>query len=775
MNKTFKRIITMALILALLVCGAFPVTAEEEELYLSDLRLIYAEDYSEALDILEDSAFEGYELLDENLNDNTGKTGVFLAYKVTTDIEDAITDIAVMQMNGGYREGNYQEMIKQSYVEYKKMGENYLVAIDYFNKAYDEGHYLAQIAHRQLNFYYVKTEGVTEIPSFEGERIGDIFYSGIEVGELATMFMEGNVYALDNIRSLISMGVSYNENGKTYLENVAEEAKKLAADSLIYAGEDYRELAAIIAPTIVTFRDMFKELEAVEDDLDYSDSEDTDLELQYMEYKVMVEMMRGVEYPTKDSTLYDFCKKYTLNKEDYSSLYPLVAALNEGQEAMTRVAHFYDVVRYSMTLESNEDIETELAALDEEYGECPFNVYTGVDRTIYYDSFALTSEAYRADAFTESGLSAALFDGKDSGLNVAAKVVGYIGAAYIGYGLAQRGYAAWTAKKAMDIYKHKSDLALEQFANNETLGNVFNFNGDLPKDAINDLFEICVKRQDNFVYSEVSSWSVVQKFNHLDKYFNADLMGKNNGYLDSFLQIKSEFARYSGNDAFLKSAKEAAEKATQKATESATVLRGCFVIGGILMLISAAKLGYSTWHYYHPKYDSIPIAMVDLIETPDGDRYIKYDVVYELEAQDDGKYIAADLNAFEAQRWNALYYTKSYEAGKPLLADEFVLSSRNNVPAKDYMPVHRFGEVVCYDLNKYNFNDDYSIYLSIKQSQNQKSAVADVPKLIGSVFSPETIVLSSSLGIAAGVGATIGMQKLAKTKRPKKESTDEAV
>ena len=80
-------------------------------------------------------------------------------------------------------------------------------------------------------------------------------------------------------------------------------------------------------------------------------------------------------------------------------------------------------------------------------------------------------------------------------------------------------------------------------------------------------------------------------------------------------------------------------------------------------------MGVSVYNYYNPSYDDIPTAMVDLIETKDGDRYIKYDVVYEAEAQKDGSYAAGDLNAFKANRWNALYYTKSYEAGKPLLAD----------------------------------------------------------------------------------------------------------
>ena len=759
----------MALVLALFVCGVLPVTAEEEELYLSDLRLIYAEDYSEALDILEDSEFADYELLDENLNEDTGEIGVFLAYKVTTDIEDAITDIAVMQMDGGYREGNYQEMIKQSYSEYKEMGENYLVAIDYFNKAYDAGHYLADIAYRQLNFYYVKTEGITNVPSFEGERIGDIFYSGIEADELATMFMEGNVYALDNIRSLISMGVSYNENGKTYLDNVAEEAKKFAADSLIYAGEDYNDLAALIAPTIVTFRDMFKELEAVEDDLDYSDDEDTDLELQYMEYKVMAEMMREVEYPTKDSTLYDFCKKYTLNKEDYSSLYPLVAALNEGQVAMTKVAHFYDVVRYSMTLESNEEIEAALAELQEEYGEYPFNIYTGVDRTIYHDTFALTSEAYRADAFTEDGLSAALFGDDLAALNIAATVVGSVGACMLGVGLARYGYLKWGASKANNLLKAQEGYAYDSFSSTQDYSGRIgdsSYTSWTPKGATNRFYDNLTQNGYN-LDPNFESWRFEDQMNYLNKFYNNN---PNAPYLTQFSKFNGQVNRYVNNQSAVMSAKDNAEIATQSLNNGMNFVYGMCIVGGIMMLSSAITLGIGIINYYNPDYSDIPTSLVDLIETTDGDRYIKYDVVYEAETREGGDYAAADLNAFEAQRWNALYFTKSYEAGKPLLADEFVVSYRNNVPEEGYTPVHRFGEIICFDLNKYNYNDDQSIYLSVKQSENQKAAVADVPELVGSMFSTNVMVLAGGLGMAAGAGATIGMQKLVRKKKSSTES-----
>ena len=103
MKKMTKSIISMLLSITLLFLATVPVFAagEVEEEYLSDLRIIYAESFEEAVEILGDSDLEGYGLLDANLNANTGKIGVYLAYQTTTDIEDAITDIAIMQMTGG--------------------------------------------------------------------------------------------------------------------------------------------------------------------------------------------------------------------------------------------------------------------------------------------------------------------------------------------------------------------------------------------------------------------------------------------------------------------------------------------------------------------------------------------------------------------------------------------------------------------------------------------------------------------------------------------------
>ena len=94
-----------------------------------------------------------------------------------------------------------------------------------------------------------------------------------------------------------------------------------------------------------------------------------------------------------------------------------------------------------------------------------------------------------------------------------------------------------------------------------------------------------------------------------------------------------------------------------------------------------------------------------------------------------------------------------------------MLSNASNKPAKNYAPVHRFGEVVSYDLNKYNFDYDSCIYLSVQQSKNQKAAVANVPSIIGSMFGNGLWLLVGSAGAVVGVGGTMLTQFFIKKKK----------
>ena len=773
MKKVFNGMIAAILAIAAICTLAVPAFAAEDEEYISELRLVYAEDYEEAKEIIAEGEFKEYKVLNENLNADSGEIGVWLAYKTTTNIEEAITDLAVMQMNGGYSEGNYQEMLKQSYDEYVAMGQIYLDAINYFVEAYDAGDYLADAAFRQLNFYNIVSKGIPEdeIPTFEGERLGDIFYEGIDEYELATIFFQGNSYVLDNVRSLLAMGVSYNEDGKTYLDKVGDAAAEMKDDPTAYADEDLDALASLIAPSIGVYADMFKELVTVEDELNYKDEDYTDLEYQYLEYYSIAEMMRRVNY-LDGKTLYQFCMDYVLDEEDYSALYPLAYALNEGQQAMTKVFHYYDVVRYSVSGYSEEALDQAISSMEEEYSETPFNVYEGVDRTIYYGTFALTSAAERADAYTDENTLTNAFFGKGNrasffinmGTMAAGAAIFYSGSVYYGYATEQARDAAW---KALDKAFDNQLNAIDNLGSETS--KFFSYDTTELTQTYDEMADYMMGR-----YAQGTDYSWMGLEDKI-KYLNNELLNKSAStqYIDGNIDLNNlQKLNLDSSNAVTNAKTKAAEAKTQAATATAStgakIFSGLlYVAGGAMMLYSAYNLVMTVFNYYHPDYEDIPLAMVDLIDTIDGDRYIKYDVVLEAETNDKGEYSAADLNAFEAQRWNALYYTKSYEAGKPLLADAFVLSNTNNQPKEGYTPVHRFGEEICYDLNKYNFDGDTNIYLSVKQSKNDKFAAAGVPEVVGSVFGVGYLLLAGGAGALLGVGGTIATQSIIKKKRAK--------
>ena len=773
MKKAIKRMLSFVLVVCFLLTPNGSVFAAAQEYYLSELRLVYANSYQEAKEILEGSEFKDYRLFRENLNADTGKTGTWLAYKVTTDIEDAITDLAVMQMCGGYQEGNYQQMIQESYNEYLDMGRIYLQAIEYFNQAYDQGYFPAEAAFRQLNFYNVVSTGVpaNKIPSFEGELLGDIFYNGISEQELATMFFQGNVHVLTNVRSLLAMGVSYNQDGKTYLDKVEEEAARVLADPNVYSNQDYDELAKLIAPTVGILQDKLKELCAYEAELNYTDDDLTQTELDWAETKAIADMLRDVDY-LGGKSLYQFCLDFDPAQADLRPLYPLAAALNPGQEAMTKVAHYYDVVRYSVPFYPEEVINQELDRQEAIYGPEPFNVYSGVDRTIYEGTFALTNEAYRADVYGEGGFSDALFGGdrwKQTAVNL---TVGAVGAGIFVGAIVQRVRENAAISPAAIEAAEKATAGLRS-----ALDEVAKLKFTLPRGATmyikmsygyapistyGDALDMLLAKHQLMSPYGIGQTSVFDKFQILMKESLRVELPREDMEVIRFMgnRIKERTGEYTSFEAYQETVKAATP------THLASGL--LFFAGGVLLLVSVFRMGMTVVNYYYPSYEDVPVALVDVKNTADGDRYIKYDAVYEAQVRKNGAYAAGDLNGFEGQRWNALYYTKSYEAGKPLLADEFSLSSTNNQPKAGYTPVHRFGEVVCYDMNKYTYNDNTSVYLSVKQSKNDKAAVAGVPELVGSIFANGLWLLVSGVGAVLGVGATLGTQKRCQKKRSKK-------
>ena len=195
-----------------------------------------------------------------------------------------------------------------------------------------------------------------------------------------------------------------------------------------------------------------------------------------------------------------------------------------------------------------------------------------------------------------------------------------------------------------------------------------------------------------------------------------------------------------------------------------TVSTSTVVLSSIGVVVGLAMIGFSIYSIvqivdkYNPRYTKIPSNMVDTVETANGNRYINYTVVNSLYKNgDETAEKPGDLNAYDGVQWNAIYYTKSYEAGKCMTATGYFLDSADSFGK--YTPVAKFGAKNCYDLNSFNDNDNTDkIFVAFGNSNNKKTAETSIPTVVGSIYTFGASFASGVLGLCFGM-AIMGVIK----------------
>ena len=673
--KLLKVLISMLLVVTMCITMVMPASAGRITYYLSDLKMAEAATADEAKQLL---TAAGYEILDKNLNPG-GDKAVYLGYKKSKNVDDAITDVKVMNMKGGFNVSDYETIFEEAMDTYSSEVNNLRIAANEFAVNYKAGKKEAQLAYRQLNYYYVEDD--KGVKTYMGDYM--LNFPG-DNKDFADILLKGNPNILDNIRILLSMGVA--DDG-----DLIERIKASVADKSVYTKDKYFDNAKELTGKIQQLKKMLADAQAeiaeIEADTEMT-QEEKDLALVMPTY--IVTLLGSFDLvlasiPYGETNYREYFENAT--DVDYKLLYPFVEAMTEGQRAMAVSGQLHSVLVYNAVEMSDEELEAKLKETEE--GLEPLSVYLGTDMNLLEGAVAVTSDALREEA--SSGNSwFACFTGNMAGDITISSLVGVGGVALIGTSL------HFLKKAIANTNWSPADL--------EAL-NEYTFALDHEK----------------------------QLYDIVSKGFNSDATEKSANYIKSFEKsIKDLNAKHS-------------------VPTSTVVLTSLGIAAGIAMIAFSIYSIVRIVDKYNPSYTKIPSNMVDTVSTANGNRFINYTVVNSL--YQDGDKTAekpGDTNGYDGNQWNAIYYTKSFEAGKCMTSTGYFIDSADNFGK--YTPVAGFGTKNCYNLNSFNGKENTeTVYMAFGNSNNKKTAETSVPTVIGSMFGYGAIAISGVVGMGLGM------------------------
>ncbi len=670
--KLLKVLISMILVATMCVTMMMPASAGRVTYYLSDLKMAEAATEDEAKNMLTNA---GYEILDKNLNPG-GDKAVYLGYKKSTNVDDAITDVKVMNMKGGFNVSDYETIFQDALDQYSSEVNNIRIAANEFAENYKAGKKEALNAYRQLNYYYVEDDKGVKT------NMGDYMLNFPKTNEgFADILLKGNPNILNNIRILLSMGVA---DGGDLIERI----KTSVADESVYTKDMYfdkaKELTGKIQQLLKMIDEARAEIEEIEADPDMT-QEEKDLALILPQYTLSLILSLDVilkSIPCGDTNYSDYFASTA--DPDYKKLYPFVDAMTEGQRAMAVSGQIHSVLVYNAVEMSDEELEAELTELEETYD--PKSVYFGTDMDLLEGAVAVTSDAIREEAATGNQWFACFTGNMAADISISSLIgVG---------GIALTGVSA--------------HFLMKQFSASHSVMTA--------KDA--DSIATLQRMMKNLEFNNSNAVMKVENY--------AQRIDKLQGQIDAI-------------------------NAKYQVSTSTVVFSSLGVAAGLAMIAFSVYSIVQIVDKYNPKYTKIPSNMVDTVSTANGNRFINYTVVNSM--YKDGDKTAekpGDTNGYDGVQWNAIYYTKSYEAGKCMTSTGYFIDSADNFGK--YTPVAAFGTKSCYDLNSFNDNENTeNIFVAFGNSNNKKSAETSVPTVIGSMFAYGAMAISGAVGMGLGM------------------------
>ena len=820
--------ILIAIILAVVTAFLYPtqvLAANTADKYISEIKLGVGKKAEDAL-----ASLDGYEILkgddgkpvdlNKNAGGGVGSKGdrvVYLGYKRTSNRAEAITDLAVMNMKGGYSTDDYDALMEKYLKEQIIPFVNtFIAAIEEYRENYNssnpENNARAHYIHDALNKLTDDDcggAGLGDLLLNETKfEMGDAAYNALseeqkkQHADIITIIAQANGQATLLLENLLIKAADTAEN--TWLDRFIESSYEDMEDETgLVPSKAYAELSKIYyddAMKILEMWDAFKahldgydnavalleeigekDLSADEATLDNYDittanSQQTEAfaealaristygEAYLNAYADVIckEYLGAVEYDlsyfdfeTEGDTLLDL---FTLEYEDVydniECLYPLVASLSAGQRAGLDLITLQDLILIGI----NDAEGYKSAGFDEIEA---YSVYTGVDREIYAKGgVGLTSDALRQDALSK--MAEDDYSLKLGGLTYAA--IALTGASLVGLGISLAFHASADSAAAAAAAKLAIQTSNVNWVNN-AIKQATIANGkatvawETARQAVKDASK-----------NNITDPVELQKLVDAEDTARANMI--NGSYKTS--NLKSDLSVYEG-------LKEEGETFLNRA-EARSALCSKLAIGLTVVIVVVTAI--TVWltfrdlqNHYKVDFTPIPNYMVDEKDitayNSKGEKIIiKNQAAYYkavLCNRTDGDYYdvlgdKGDLNGYVGKQWLALYAERN-EANDPILADSLKFSDKDQIPAGYEKGIHMFGSAAVENLNNPLYvwkSDAPKVYVYFKLDVGAASTA-------GSGFS------FGSLGLGALGGALIGVLGTAVcTKASKKKKETEA-
>ena len=738
--------------------------------YVKDVYIAYAKTEKEAKAWLRKHKWEP---LNGSADFNAGKTSAFdkdvaavMGIRRTDDEKEAITDMAVMNMKGGYSFPDYESLLKEKKADINEYINSFIPVLKEYRSNYNgkgsaAGKERAKIAHELLNRVYDGSKDDPYAANDTGKPLGDLFLARIRQedggengGDMQQIILESSGPAATMVEVCLALaaddgketwlerlqGLSGDEIAKNLSKYVPEAEGQDVAPSAVkqFLKQHFGDQAKILAPQWDAVHDRMAWYEEYNDkhDLwqhdgeseeDYADRiagyfEKLDKEAgvgmhedhqNYMSVSALYNGLYEIPYEGEwGETLGDFFNPAEGGyADDTTKFLPLAAALSKGQRAALQHVSLETLLTIGMGTEDS--IQDLFPKIEDVFVEADnISIYSGINRGIYRGGVALTN--------------AALMEKNQKGYDPFADM--------------------WSLEGVYNIATYAT-AAVGRITMGAGFGYLMHIRGTKDYKHVENMIDIFKESIDNMPNE------------------SADFRAAN---LENYKKT-------------LKTHKADASQMTRGA-------RAIMGVGGALIVAAAMAKGYQLYRFYQKTFTQIPTYIVDEADIVsyekddegnetkliDFDQFVYYGAV-KCNRQEVGKIgkwqsgvsdyaswgcgDASDLNSDCGQQWLALYAVKSQRKGDPVLADSLTLQyGSKEMPEGCSRALHMFTYENAADLGDtaYAYNNKMKgvyFFWDVDEKAFDDSGAA-------STFAGGTAAIAGGVGLIVGIiGTAIVMRK----------------